>query len=391
MSNLLHMTSPEKRFAAMAELRAECPVSKLGDDGPVYVASRAGCLDALPAIEHFTGGVGAGTDDPEQQTLNGMDEPRHGHVRRVVNTLIASYRAKEVEPFLTDLCVDLCSELAASADDPVDLMTAYVDLVPSSAICWLMGWPVQDAAQLYRWTYEVTQRAMEMRPGIGIALGDLHPEFAAYVDDRVEARLATDAGQWPDDGLTRLLTEPVEDGKPLTPLGVRTQVMFLLGAGSETSRNMIGGLLWSLMRDPALYNRVRSDRLLVSNAVEEALRIYSPTQFMVRNCVEPLQLDGYRVEEGDQVFIGLASANRDEAVFAHPDDFDVDRPNARQHLSFGSGPHICPGAFLVRLEGRVAANAFLDAFEGPRLVSEALDPLPNAMFYGPARLPVRLG
>ena len=391
MSDLLHMTSPEKRFAAMAELRAGCPVSQLGEDGPVYVASRVGCLDALPAIEHFTGGVGAGTDDPEQQTLNGMDEPRHGHVRRVVNTLIASYRAKEVEPFLTELCVDLCAQMASANGEPVDVMTAYADLVPSSAICWLMGWPVQDAAQLYRWTYEVTQRAMEMRPGIGTTLGDLHPEYAAYVDERVETRLATDPEQWPDDGLTRLLTEPVEDGKPLTPLGVRTQVMFLLGAGSETSRNMIGGLLWSLIRDPELYRRVRKDRSLVPNAVEESLRIYSPTQFMVRNCVEPLELDGYQVDVGDQVFIGLASANRDETVFDHPDDFDVDRANARQHLSFGLGPHICPGAYLVRLEGRVAANAFLDAFEDPRLESEELEPLPNAMFYGPARLLARLG
>ena len=264
-------------------------------------------------------------------------------------------------------------------------------LVPSSAICWLMGWPVEDAGQLYGWTYEVTQRAMEMRPGVGTTLGDLHPEFAAYVDERVNARLAIEPEQWPDDGLTRLLTEPVENGKPLTPLGVRTQVMFLLGAGSETSRNMIGGLLWSLMRDPALYLRVRDDRSLVPNAVEEALRIYSPTQFMVRSCVEPLELDGYRVEMGDQVFIGLASANRDEAVFDDPDDFNVDRANARQHLSFGLGPHICPGAYLVRLEGRIAANAFLDAFEQPELVGDSLEPLPNAMFYGPARLLARLG
>ena len=391
MSDLLHSTSPEKRFAAMAEMRAGCPVSKLDEDGPVYVASRAGCLDALPAIEHFTGGVGAGTDDPEQQTLNGMDEPRHGHVRRVVNTIVASYRAKEVEPFLTELCVDLCAEMTSVEGEPVDVMTDYVDLVPSSAICWLMGWPVEDAAQLYRWTYEVTQRAMEMRPGVGTTLGDLHPEFAAYVDERVAARLAADPEQWPDDGLTRLLTEPVENGQPLTPLGVRTQVMFLLGAGSETSRNMIGGLLWSLMRDPALYRRVRDDRSLVPNAVEEALRIYSPTQFMVRNCVDPLELDGYQVAAGDQVFIGLASANRDEAVFDDPDAFAVDRANARQHLSFGLGPHICPGAYLVRLEGRVAANAFLDAFEHPRLAGEELVPLPNAMFYGPARLLARLG
>jgi cytochrome P450 len=239
--------------------------------------------------------------------------------------------------------------------------------------------------QLYRWTVTLCDRAMEMAPGSDLSSADLTPDFAAYVDDRIDERLALPRAHWPEDGLTHILTAEI-DGVPLSRVAVRTQLMFLLGAGSETSRDLIGGLLHDLAADPALYARVRADRTLVPAAIEEALRLWAPTQFMVRRCLAPIEISGHELDEGDVVLIGLASANRDETVFADPESFDVDRANLRHHLTFGSGPHVCPGAVLARTEARYAVEAFLDRFEHAAIAPGGFEPIPSAMFCGPKTL-----
>ncbi|MCE2391029.1 MAG: cytochrome P450, partial [Proteobacteria bacterium] len=266
---------------------------------------------------------------------------------------------------------------------------SYVDVVPASVIAWVLGWPVEDARRMYRWTVEICDRAMEMRPGTGNSSKDIHPLFAAYVEDKIAERRRRPEADWPDDGLTRFLTSEV-DGERLSTAFVRTNMQFLLGAGAETTRDMIGGLLYQLARDPELYARVRLDRGLIPGAIEEALRVYSPTQFMVRRCVAPIEIDGQPLAAGDQVFIGLASANRDESLFPDPDRFDVDRANAAEHVAFGAGPHVCPGASLARLEAGIAVGAFLDRFERAELVSDEFEPLHTPMFYGPSRVLMRL-
>ena len=388
---LLHPTSPETRFAAMAELRRTRPIARImGPDGPFYLASRSAVTRALPAIDRFGGAVGAADVPEDEQAFNGLLEPRHGQIRRLVNGMIGPHKSRRARPFVAGLCEELLDGLCAAArEGPVDAMHGYVDVVPASAIAWLLGWPVEDARQTYRWTVEICERAMDMRPGTGNSSKDLHPEFAAYVEGRIEERRRLPEADWPDDGLTRFLAGEI-DGRRLSAAFVRTNMQFLLGAGAETTRDMIGGLLYHLARDPGLYERARADRGLIPQLIEEALRVFSPTQFMVRRCVAPIEIDGQPFEPGDQVFIGLASANRDETLFDDPDRFDPDRPNAAEHVSFGGGPHVCPGASLARMEATIAVGAFLDRFERAETVSDAFEPLPTPMFYGPSRLPVRL-
>jgi len=394
-SDLLDPTDPARRFAAMRELRRNQPVYRIGgSDGPLYLASRAAVVDALPKIDCFGGGVGAADVHPDFQAINGIAEPRHGRIRRIVNGMIAPHKATEVRPFLEALCSERLDLIdSGSTDsvegDPVDAMAEYIDHVPSSAICWLTGWDAKDAIQLYRWTVEVCEKAMSMKPGNSGTIAEMVPAFGDYVERRVSARVALDASEWPEDGMTRLLTTEVE-GERLSPTAVKTQLLFLLGAGSETSRDMMGLLLYYLASDPELYARVRGDRSLLSRASLEALRICSPTQFMVRRCVKATEVDGHPIAEGENVYIGLASANRDEAHWSDPEHFDLYRMNANDHLAFGAGPHVCPGAFLVSLETKIAFNALLDRYERIERVGEGpFEPLRTPMFYGPASLPLR--
>jgi cytochrome P450 len=205
------------------------------------------------------------------------------------------------------------------------------------------------------------------------------------VDERIAERTALPRGRWPQDALTRFLDTEV-DGERLEPRAIRTQVMFMIGAGTETTRHLIGNLLHHLGRAPELYAAMGADAALVDVAVEEALRLDAPAQFLVRRCLRDTPLAGTPVSQDQRVFLCIGSGNRDESVFDEADRFRLDRAT-RDHLSFGSGPHICPGAALARLEARTALRGFVERVASFELApGYTFDPVPTAMFQGPRTL-----
>jgi cytochrome P450 len=140
---------------------------------------------------------------------------------------------------------------------------------------------------------------------------------------------------------------------------------------------------------PDLYQRVQADPSVVALAVEESLRLDSPTMMQGRRLVTDCQVGEAELQAGDRVVLGLASANRDEKVFERSEEFDIERPNLDDHVAFGGGAHFCPGAPLARLEGRVAVTTFL-----ARVASASLRPgfqcrkWPIHWANGPQELPI---
>jgi cytochrome P450 len=167
--------------------------------------------------------------------------------------------------------------------------------------------------------------------------------------------------------------------------------MFLIVAGNETTRNLLGNCVHRLAREPALFERLRREPGLVPALIEETLRLDSPVQLLARTCTEPLALDGVPIAAGERVLFHLASANRDEQSFEEPDRFRLDRPNGRDHVAFGAGAHVCPGAYLARLETRVALELLLARVEKLALApGYAWDPNPVFWALGPRTLRVTL-
>ena len=124
-------------------------------------------------------------------------------------------------------------------------------------------------------------------------------------------------------------------------------------------------------------------------AIEESLRLDTPVQFLARTCTTPIEVDGVKVDAGDRIVIGIASANRDERVFEDADAFRLDRPRLREHVGFGAGPHVCPGAFLARMETRIALQDFLAAVEHfAPAPGYTLDSNPVPWAFGPQTLRV---
>ena len=374
--------------AGFAELRRDAPVVR-APSGPWYLARYDDVLAATKDVGTFIASFrepGVIVPD-EEQLVSEIPEPRHGQVRRIINSAIAAHRIGRIEPFCVELCGRLVDGLLARGGT-VDLVTDYVVPVPTTVIAHLLGAPPEDYTRWAAWSDEVVQGTYPTKNANerGEGFAGAHPEFAAYVDALIAARRAEPR----DDFITRLVQTEV-DGRRLTDLEARSQLVFLFISGNETTRHLIANLLWRITNDAALFERLRGDRELVATAVEESLRFDPPIRFLLRNCHDEAELHGQRLCPHDKVAFGLASANRDETHFDDSDSFRLDREDPRGHLAFGGGPHVCPGASLARLEARVAVEVFLERVAAVRPVDPGrYEPVPVFWAHGPRALEVEL-
>jgi cytochrome P450 len=136
----------------------------------------------------------------------------------------------------------------------------------------------------------------------------------------------------------------------------------LITGGLTTTSQLLGNLVHQVLSVPGLEGAARADAGVIDRAIEESLRITPPVLFAPRGCVRDVEIGGCPVHADERVVVGIASANRDERVFDDPDDFRFDRPNAAEHLAFGYGPHVCPGATLARTVTRIGVGELLTHF-----------------------------
>jgi cytochrome P450 len=324
----------------------------------------------------------------EEQFINEIPEPRHGHVRRIINSAIAQHRIGRVEPVARELCNELLDGLIDAGG--ADLVAGYSMPIPTTVIAHLLGAPIEDHHLWAEWSDEVVQGTYptKYRTERGVGLEGAHPEFTAYVDEQIRAR--REAAEPPDDFITRLLNTEV-DGRRLTDVEARSQLVFLFISGNETTRHLISNLCFTLAQRPDLFASCRDNRELIDNLVEETLRLMSPVQFLMRTCEAATTLHGVDLEADDKVAFGIASANRDATRFADPDELRLDRPDPKGHVAFGGGPHVCPGATLARLEARVAVDVLLTRVGEITLTPDyEFEKVPVFWAYGPSTLPVTL-
>jgi len=376
-------------YEGYRRLRAEAPVSRT-PSGAWFLARQAEVQAAANDVHTFRSSFrdpGVVVAD-EEMLISEIPEPRHGRVRRVVNSAVAAHRLGSIEEFVQKLAHQLLDGLLAAGRG--ELVAEFVMPIPASAIGTLIGVPIEDHARWAHWSDEVVQgdysRKNRTERGEGLSGG--HPEFTGYIDATIAAHASNPDP--PNDFLTRLLRTEV-DGYRLSGVELRTFLAFLLVSGNETTRHLIGNVLQTLATRPDLYARVRADAALVPNAIEESLRMDPPVAFLLRECCADIDFAGVRILRGEKVAFGIASANRDERNYEDPDEFRLDRAKPTAHVAFGGGPHVCPGSALARLEGRTALRVFRErvaAFEPePGYVRAKV---PTFWANGPARLPVIL-
>ncbi|HEY1740967.1 MAG TPA: cytochrome P450 [Acidimicrobiia bacterium] len=380
-------------WPVLAEMRATAPVVDVAG-GLRYVTRHEPCRDVLrdtTAFSNANGMKAPGIDVPmEDRLLGELDPPRHAAVRRIMVTALTPKVVHAAEPFIRATAGALLDALPTRG---ADLVTGFTVPLPNRVTVYLLGFDPADADRLARWAKELMESSFpatnQTERGVGFAAA--FPEFAGYIDARLDERAAAlAAGDAPDDVLAKLLTLTVDD-EPLPRRQVRALVRNLITGGLTTTSQLLGNLVHQLCTVPGLEAAVRADPRALDTAIEESLRITPPILFVARGCVGERAIDGCPIHTGDRVIVGLGSANRDESVFGDADAFRVDRENADAHLTFGFGAHVCPGAAVARVEARIAIEVLLEHFDPGALrlaPGFEYEHVPTFFECGPRRLPL---
>jgi len=283
-----------------------------------------------------------------------VDPPVHTRLRSLVNRAFTPRRVAEMHETTVKIAHELCD--AAADERAVELVHDWARLLPLRVICTMLGMPSVDQEQMGRWTEALSAASGLPTEENRIAGNAAMAEFNAYVVEQVAVRRAS-----PRDDLLSALIEAEEVGDRLDHDELVAMVVQLMFAGHETTRNLIGNVVYRLLEHPGEMARLRADPTLAATAVEESLRYDPPITFTSRIARTDLQLCGLPVVAGQLVVLFLTAANFDPERFADPYRFDVARAD-NHHLSFGWGIHHCLGASLARLEGAVAVTTLLERF-----------------------------
>jgi cholest-4-en-3-one 26-monooxygenase len=376
-----------------ARLRREDPVHWQDIDGqPGYwaVLRHADLVHVSRHPELFSswrGSVVLEDLDPDQLELMRhmllvMDPPGHTAYRKP----LAPHFGARVIGRLEDQVRALCREILAAAAErgDVDLVQDVAAPLPSRVIAGIMGLPGEDAPRIQAWAEAMV--AGQDEEVAGAEPGTASIEMAMYGIELAGARRAS--GTDADDITDLLLSTRFEDGEPMSDVDFGSFFVQLVTAGNDTTKAMMSAGVYELMRHPDQLAALREDPALVPDAVEEMLRYCNPLHYFRRTATADTELGGKAIRAGDKVALVYTSANRDEAVFADPQTFDI-RRSPNPHVSFGIGTHFCLGAHLARLEARVFVEELLATFatiEPDGEPARVRSNLANAY----KRLPVRL-
>jgi cytochrome P450 len=294
-------------------------------------------------------------------------------IRSITTRLIDSWIQKGRIEFVRDFAVPL----------PVEVIARALN-VPDDRLVDFKRWSDDSIAGIG------TDISIDQRIEAEYGVNEFQHYFAQQIEDRRENPR--------DDILTNLLNARIDDDdpevtdkRPLDMPEMLSIVQQLLVAGNETTTKLLTEMMRLLAEHPDQWRAVKDDPARVERIVEETLRLSTPTQGMWRMVTKETELGGVRLNKGDRIVVVFGSANRDEALYANPDEFDPDRENLRDHLAFGKGIHFCLGANLSRLEGRVALEELARRL-GTIALSESntFEYYPSFMLRGLTRLELEL-
>lgn len=312
-------------------------------------------LSAVPLLERHSMSDEPQSFEAEMGLAGHMlnsDPPEHTRLRALVNKAFTARRVKQMRGRVERAADELLDAMAAH--DEVDLMSAYAFPLPTTVICELLGVPHQDKDEFRDLSVTMTSAAR-------------HEQMAAAAIKMADylTRLVGSKRERPVDDLLSALVHARCDDDRLSESELRSMAFLLLVAGHESTVNLIGNAVITLLDHPDQLSALRADPSSAPGAIEELLRHEGPLNIgTYRYTTKPLRLGDVVIPAGEFVMVSFAAANRDSSRFADADRVDITR-DTTGHLAFGYGVHHCLGASLARMEGEIAVTRLLDRF--PRL------------------------
>lgn len=387
----------EDPFEYFEELRAQCPVLPIPHLGVVAVTGYeeanqiyfdadtfSSCNSVIGPYATFP--VPLEGDDisdiieqyrdqlPMNEHMVTMDPPQHTRERSILMRLITPMRLKDNEDFMWRLADQQLDTMVPAGK--AEFITGYAQAFAMLVVADVLGVPEADH-QRFRQGFGLSHSPGE----IGAkgeneelnALSWLDDEFAAYIEDR----RANPRG----DVLTDLALAKYPDGSTPPVINVVRTASFLFAAGQETTARLLAAAMWYLAENPDAQEDLRANRDKIPAFIDEVLRVESPVKTDFRLTKKTTEIGGVEIKAGTPVMLLNGAANRDPRRFECPAEFQMDRPNVKNHIAFGRGDHSCPGGPLARVEGRVSLERILDRMHDIRLSDEHHGPPDDRHFH----------
>ncbi len=374
-----------------AALRERCPISHTDRYGSTWLPTR---YDDLAAIAHDVDRFSSrdiavitpGREVSPEATMMLIappitsDPPVHTWARRMLLPRFGPSRIEELTPITHALADELIDAFVDTGH--ADAAQDYARHIPVRVIARMLGVPLEDEGTFTRWAVTILQHGFHDIQGATDAVLEVIDYFRAKLDERERVP----ERDRPDDLIT-MLVEARHDGDPLDDPHRIGSCFLLLLAGIDTTWSSIGSSLYHLASHASDQARLRAEPEVMTTAIEEFLRFYSPVT-MARFVAEDTEFAGCPMKRGDKVLMAFPAGNRDPEHFDRPDEFIIDRQRNR-HFAFGSGIHRCLGSNLARMELRVAIERFLDRIPTFELADAGAVTWSGGQVRGPRSVPVR--
>jgi cytochrome P450 len=375
----------EDPYPTYVRLRAEAPVFYNAELDFYALSRHADVLAAFRDIDHFSNANGVsldpaayGPDAHRFMSLLAMDPPRHTRMRSIAGKSFTPRRVAAMEDRIRQIALEHLDPALESGS--FDFVGDFAGRLPMDVISELVGVPVSDRVEVRRLADQLVHREEGMNDVPAEGLEAAIHLFGYYAD------MVADRRQHERDDLTWSLLQVEVDGDRLTDDEVISFLFLLVVAGNETTTKLLGNAWYWGWRNPHQVAKPLADPARVPDWVEETLRYDTSTQMLLRVTRQPITVQGVDIDEGKRVLLLVGSANRDEAVFADADAYDLDR-STQDMISFGGGRHFCMGAALARMEARIALSELASRVASYEIDVEGMQRVHSINVRGLAALP----
>jgi cytochrome P450 len=317
-------------------------------------------------------------------SMNAVDPPEHTRLRKFVSRAFTPRAMAAWQANINEVADELVDAVIARRH--TEAVSELAKPLPTRLIAMMLGIPRHDQPQFVEWSDEMVAGSFVPLTRRGMTLSARSGSATAAMRGNLDPLIAQRRRN-PGDDLISMMT-PADADDVLTDDEIFWSAAMLIGAGSETTTNMLSGLLLTLAQHPDLYARLRAHPELIPAAIEEQLRFVAPVQGFYRTATCDYTVGENTIPAGARVLLLFAAANRDPRHYDNPDTFDLDR-NPTDHLAFGGGVHFCLGAPLTRLEGARVFSQLLPRVEAIRLAGDYRY-LDNPTMRGLEHLPLEL-
>lgn len=282
-----------------------------------------------------------------------LDPPDHTRLRALASAAFTPRRVEQLRSHIQEVMNALLDNFVATGS--MDVIADFAGPAPAIVTCELLGVPAKDHAQLKEWSQDFAemlgnfQHNPDRFPRVLRSVENLSSYFRSAMQEQQAHK---------GEGLVQAMMAAEIDGARLTEEEIIANLIVTMVGGLETTTNLIGNGVLTLLRNPAALDRLRGDFSLIPSAVEELLRYESPSQHTARLAPADVELGGKFIRKRQAVIAVMGAGNRDPERFPEPDVLDLSRKN-NQHLAFGWAAHFCFGAALARLEGQIAFDTIL--------------------------------